>query len=224
MRFIRGCAAAAFGGVLALSWISATVQPQPALAGEVAFGDISCTAGSFDWQVNPSIMMWGDKSTQFTGTIDFGNCESLEYPQIHTGKGTFKATANAGCDITSIDGHINNGTARGEIIWDTGQRTVFDNGSWRGTLYHVQLHHANVTDGLLKGGVVEFTADNRDANPATNAVGCSAFGIGIMRGELRQVSITSEEPVLPSCTLLRHAPSPAANRGSVARCPKAHHL
>jgi hypothetical protein len=220
MRFGRRCAVAALGVTLALPWAGAgfaTAAPATG-AGRVSFGDVSCTAGSFDWQVGPSIMMWGDKATQFTGYIDFGNCESLTYPKIHSGKGTFKATANAGCEITSIDGHINNGIAKGEIVWDTGQKSVFGNGSWRGTLYHVQMQHANIIDGFLKGGLVEFTADNRDANPATNAVGCSAFGIGIMRGELRQISITGSEPdhPLPPCSVLRQA----ATTVSAGECPK----
>jgi hypothetical protein len=187
---VRGTVIVACAGIVASVIADGSAYADSAGARRVGFGDISCTAGSFDWQVDPVVTMWGDKATQFTGYIDLGNCESATYPKIHSGKGTFKATANAGCEIYAIDGHINNGNAKGEIVWDTGQKTVFGNGSWRGTLYHVQMQHANVIDGFLKGGLVEFTADNRDANPATNALACSAFGMGIMRGELRQISVT----------------------------------
>jgi hypothetical protein len=156
-------------------------------------GDISCTGGSFSLTVSPpfrSQIIGGEVVAQFTGTMDLGLCESASHPKIHHGKLTLKASATAGCDITFITGYVRNGTGQGSITWDTGERSSFANASWQGTLSELQLQHANITDGLLAGGTMELTAKTT-ANVVSNAVGCSAFGVDRLDGDIREISLSS---------------------------------
>ncbi|GAB2842927.1 hypothetical protein GCM10022221_47710 [Actinocorallia aurea] len=152
----------------------------------VRLGDVSCT-GTYRMEVSPpirSVVLEGEKATTFTGAIDLEACESVAHPKITSGRMTLKATGKAACDVTHANVHVRDGSGRGAITWNTGERSAFTAATWKGDLSALTLGRGGITDGLMKGGRVDLTAVPENGVVATS-YGCSTVGVDRLDGSIR---------------------------------------
>ncbi|ROO85854.1 hypothetical protein EDD29_3405 [Actinocorallia herbida] len=187
-----------WGGLLsAVPLVAVLGGPVLAAPGEgegarLRLGDVSCT-GTYRMSASPaiqSVVLAGERDTTFTGTFDLDACESVKHPKITSGRMSLKATGQAACDITHADVYVKDGTGRGDITWNTGERSTFSAATWKGKTGALSLSDGTIADGLMKGGRLDLTAVP-DTGIVSLSYGCSVPGVSRLDGSVRTADISA---------------------------------